>query len=167
LSGRAHFACRLIIARFVARKQAALRFAIAMSPAVSNGDSHAGLAFYNIIDGKPRSSKTNEQVVDPRTEESLWDVPIATAQDLDDAVDAANRAFKTWKYSSQADRQKVLQDLADCLRTNKDLLAHIHAKETGKSIIMASADVEVSALHYEYYSTAILDSSLRVRVRII
>lgn len=124
-----------------------------MSAAVPNGDSHAGLAFYNVIDGKARASDVNEQVVDPRTEKSLWDVPVASARDLDDAVEAANRAFKTWKLSTPADRQKVLQDLADCLRANKDVLAQVHAKETGKSPIMASTDVEVAALHFEYYST--------------
>ncbi|KAI1179829.1 aldehyde dehydrogenase-like protein [Nemania sp. FL0916] len=135
-----------------------------MSPAaLSNGgsNSHAEHVFYNIIDGKPRGSDTNEQVVDPRTEELLWDVPMASAQDLDDAVDAANRAFKTWRDSTQADRQKVLQDLADCLRANKDVLAHIHAKETGKSIIMASSDVEVAALHFEYYKKITLEDDVQ------
>jgi acyl-CoA reductase-like NAD-dependent aldehyde dehydrogenase len=122
-----------------------------MPATVLNGDS--SFAFYNIIDGKQRGSKVNEQVVDPRTEELLWDVPIASAQDLDDAVDAASRAFKTWKYSPQAERHNVLQAVADCLRANVDVLAHIHMKETGKSLAMAKADVEVSALHYEYYST--------------
>ncbi len=130
-----------------------------MSAAGPNGDDpYPGLAFDNIIDGKPRSSDVKEQVVDPRTEELLWDVPVASAQDLDDAVDAANRAFKTWKYASHAEREKVLQDVADCLRANKDILAHIHMKETGKSLIMASVDVEVAALHYEYYSTQFYSS---------
>jgi acyl-CoA reductase-like NAD-dependent aldehyde dehydrogenase len=123
-----------------------------MPSAATNG-SAAGLAFYNIIDGKSRSSEVNEQVVDPRTEELLWNVPIASSQDLDDAVDAANVAFKTWKVASQVERHKVLQDVADCIRANKEVLAQIHAKETGKSQIMADADVEVSALHFEYYST--------------
>lgn len=124
-----------------------------MSAALPNGDSQPGLAFYNIIDGKQRSSKVHEQVVDPRTEESLWDVPVATAEDLDDAVDAANRAFKTWKLTTQAERQQKLQDIADCLRANKDVLTLVHMKETGKSWVMANADVEVAALHFEYYST--------------
>lgn len=121
-----------------------------MPVAVSNGDS--ALSFHNIIDGKQRGSEVNEQVIDPRTEELLWDVPIASDHDLDDAVAAANRAFKTWKYASQGERHKVLQDMADCLRANSDLLANIHTKETGKSLVMAQADIEVSALHYEYYS---------------
>lgn len=124
-----------------------------MPTPVQNGESHPSLAFYNIIDGKKRTSEVNEQVVDPRTEELLWDVPVASVQDLDDAVEAANRAFKTWKLTSQAERQKVLQDVADCLRANKDVLTNIHTKETGKSFPMASVDVEVAALHFEYYST--------------
>ncbi|KAI1188421.1 Aldehyde/histidinol dehydrogenase [Nemania serpens] len=132
-----------------------------MPAAVPNGDSHAGLAFYNVIDGKPRGSGANEQVVDPRTEEALWDVPVASARDLDDAVEAANRAFKTWKLTTPAERHKVLQDIADCLRVNKDLLAQIHAKETGKSFIMASTDVEVAALHFEYYKGVTLEDDVQ------
>ncbi|KAI0541427.1 Aldehyde/histidinol dehydrogenase [Xylaria digitata] len=129
---------------------------------VLNGDSpYPDLAFYNIIDGKQRSSEVKENVTDPRTEESLWDVPIALSQDLDDAVDAANRAFKTWKLVSHAERQKVLQDVADCLRANKDTLAHIHMKETGKSLIMASTDVEVAALHFEYYKGVTLEDDVQ------
>ncbi|KAI8625462.1 aldehyde dehydrogenase-like protein [Xylariaceae sp. FL1651] len=130
-----------------------------MPTAVTNGDS--GLAFFNIINGKQRSSKVNEQVTDPRTEEALWDVPVASAQDLDDAVEAANQAFKSWKYASQAERHKVLQDVADCIRANKDLLARIHMKETGKSSVMASADVEVSALHFEYYKGITLEEEVQ------
>ncbi|KAK5632580.1 hypothetical protein RRF57_008294 [Xylaria bambusicola] len=122
-----------------------------MPAPVANGDG-PDLAFYNIIDGKPRSSDVKEQVVDPRTEELGWDVPVASEQDLDDAVDAARRAFKTWRFVSHAERENILQNIADCLRANKDVLAQAHMKETGKSFIMASVDVEVSALHYEYYS---------------
>ncbi|KAI1117630.1 aldehyde dehydrogenase-like protein [Nemania sp. NC0429] len=132
-----------------------------MPAAVPNGDANAGLAFYNIVDGKPRGSDVNEQVVDPRTEEDLWDVPVASAQDLDDAVDAANRAFKTWRLTTPADRHKVLQDIADCLRANKDVLARVHARETGKSSVMASADVEVAALHFEYYKGVILEDDVQ------
>lgn len=124
-----------------------------MPATVPNDDaSYQDLAFYNIIDGKQRSSDVKEQVIDPRTEEALWDVPVASAQDLDDAVDAANRAFKTWRYVSHEERERILQSVADCLRTNKDVLAHAHAKETGKTLLMAGVDVDVSALHYEYYS---------------
>ncbi|KAI1146693.1 aldehyde dehydrogenase-like protein [Nemania diffusa] len=132
-----------------------------MSAALPNGDSQPGLAFYNIIDGKQRSSKVHEQVVDPRTEESLWDVPVATAEDLDDAVDAANRAFKTWKLTTQAERQQKLQDIADCLRANKDVLTLVHMKETGKSWVMANADVEVAALHFEYYKGVTLEDDVQ------
>ncbi|KAI1122792.1 aldehyde dehydrogenase-like protein [Nemania abortiva] len=132
-----------------------------MSAPLPNGDAQSALAFYNIIDGKQRGSEVNEQVVDPRTEESLWDVPVASAKDLDDAVDAANRAFKTWKLTTQAERSKVLQDIADCLRANKEVLAHVHSKETGKSWVMASTDVEVAALHFEYYKGITLEDDVQ------
>ncbi|KAI0205712.1 aldehyde dehydrogenase-like protein [Astrocystis sublimbata] len=132
-----------------------------MPTSTQPSNPHADIAFYNIIDGKPRSSETVEKVVDPRTEDLLWDVPEASAQDLDDAVEAANRAFKTWKLTSQADRHKVLQDVADCIRANADTLAFIQAKETGKSLPMASADIEASAVHFEYYKGVTLEDDVQ------
>ncbi|KAI0508256.1 Aldehyde/histidinol dehydrogenase [Xylaria bambusicola] len=131
-----------------------------MPATIANGDAPE-LAFHNIVDGKPRSSDVKEQVIDPRTEEVGWDVPVASAQDLDDAVDAARRAFKTWRFVSHDEREKILQSVADCLRTNKDVLAQAHMKETGKSFIMASADVEVAALHYEYYKGMTLEDDVQ------
>ncbi|KAI1269358.1 Aldehyde/histidinol dehydrogenase [Xylariaceae sp. FL1019] len=125
----------------------------------TNGD--ANLAFFNIVDGKKRSSDTREQVTDPRTEEQLWDVPIATTEDLDDAVEAAARAFKTWKLTTQAERHKTLQDLADCIRANKELLTEIHTKETGKSWAMGATDVEVSAIQFEYYTSISLEDIIQ------
>ncbi|OTB03524.1 hypothetical protein M426DRAFT_321679 [Hypoxylon sp. CI-4A] len=133
-----------------------------MPAAESNGtNGHSAFQFFNIIDGKPRSSKDHHQVTDPRTEESLWDAPIATSKDLDDAVEAANRAFKTWKKSSLAERQKAVHDVANCILENVDILTEIQRKETGKSKTMSRFDVERSAWHFEYYRAVALEDELQ------
>lgn len=116
----------------------------------SNGDS--SYKFFNVIDGKPRPSKDHHQVIDPRTEEPLWDAPIATPQDLDDAVAAATRAFKTWKNSTTAERQKAVHEVAEVILKNVDILAEVQMRETGKSKTMSKFDVERAAWHFEYYS---------------
>ncbi|KAG4219457.1 hypothetical protein PC116_g32063, partial [Phytophthora cactorum] len=97
----------------------------------SNGQS--AFQFYNVIDGKLRTSKDNHQVIDPRTEEPLWDAPIASSKDLDDAVEAANRAFKTWRKSTVAERQKAVHDVANVILDNLDILTEVQMRETGKS----------------------------------
>ncbi|KAI2778842.1 aldehyde dehydrogenase [Daldinia loculata] len=125
----------------------------------SNGQS--AFQFYNIIDGKPRTSKDHHQVIDPRTEEPLWDAPIASTKDLDDAVEAANRAFKTWKKSTVAERQKAVHDVANIILENLDILTEVQMKETGKSRLMSKFDVERAAWHFEYYKSVTLEDELQ------
>ncbi|KAI1449604.1 aldehyde dehydrogenase [Annulohypoxylon stygium] len=117
--------------------------------------------FFNVIDGKPRTSKDNHQVIDPRTEEPLWDAPIASTKDLDDAVEAGNRAFKTWKNSTTAERQKAVHDVANVILENVDILTEAQMRETGKSRPMSRFDVERAAWHFEYYRTVALEDELQ------
>ena len=53
--------------------------------------------FYNIVDGKQRSSDKIHHGINPATGQELWDVPIASEQDLNDAVAAAKKAFPAWR----------------------------------------------------------------------
>ncbi|KAL7624278.1 hypothetical protein AAE478_005838 [Parahypoxylon ruwenzoriense] len=130
-----------------------------MGSLATNGDS--AYEFFNVIDGKPRPAKEYHQVLDPRTEELLWDAPIASSEDLDDAVEAAARAFKTWKNSTVAERQKAVHDVASCILENVDILTEVQMRETGKSRTMSKFDVERAAWHFEYYRTVALEDEIQ------
>ena len=114
--------------------------------------SEGDLQFFNIIDGKPRPAKESHKGIDPRTEEPLWGAPLATTQDLDDAVAAARRAFQTWKNSTQAERQEKIEAVAQCAEDNTDLLVGTLMRETGKSRVLAESEVSRTIMHYRYYS---------------
>ncbi len=90
--------------------------------------------FFNVVDGETRSSVNNHQCVDPRTEETLWDAPIATAEDLDEAVAAAQKAAASWGRTTVAERQEVLKKMAEVLQANSEELKEILMRETGKSV---------------------------------
>lgn len=90
--------------------------------------------FYNIINGEKRSSTKFQQVTDPRTEQPLWDVPIATPDDLDEAIGVANKAFKTWGKTTVAERQAVLAKMSEVIEKNAPELVELARKETGKSV---------------------------------
>ncbi|KAI0020390.1 aldehyde dehydrogenase [Xylariomycetidae sp. FL0641] len=142
-----------------------------MSSAVQNGNAngptnghtngHAELKFYNIVNGERRTAKRSDKVIDPRTEEPLWDVPVATPQDLDDAVNAANRAFKSWRNSTTAERQDVLAKLAECCHQNQDVLAEAVTRETGKAKAMAAFEITRAAYHFEYYTKVALEDEVQ------
>ncbi|KAK8006163.1 aldehyde dehydrogenase [Apiospora marii] len=113
-------------------------------------DPLSQVEFFNVIGGGPRGAKESHRVEDPRTEAALWDAPVASAQDLDEAVAAGQRAFTTWGRSTLAERAEVLNAVAKVLYDNDELLTAILMRETGKSRIMAHMEVQRAAFHYEY-----------------
>ncbi len=91
------------------------------------------LQFHNIINDELRGSETTHKVTDPRTEEPLWPCPVASTQDFEDAVAAAQDAFKTWGRTTVPERQALLVKLAENLQEHAEELTEILRKETGKS----------------------------------
>ena len=75
-------------------------------------------SLYMIIDGERVSGggRRTHQVVNPATEEPLGELPLANADDLDRALEAADRGFKIWKKSTPQERAAVLQGAARLLR---------------------------------------------------
>jgi acyl-CoA reductase-like NAD-dependent aldehyde dehydrogenase len=90
--------------------------------------------FWNVISGQTRGSQQTRRGTDPRIDQPLWPCPVASTTDLDDAVAAAQTAFRGWADTDIARRQKVLLDLADILCAETELISGIICKETGKSV---------------------------------
>lgn len=97
--------------------------------------------FYNIINGEKRTGTTSYQVTDPRTEEPLWDAPIATAEDLEEAIVAANKAFETWGKTTVPERQEALRKMVDIVNENAPEIAELAMRETGKSKLMGQIEI--------------------------
>lgn len=90
--------------------------------------------FYNIVNNETLSSKTTDAGLAPRSGEKLWKVPVATVEDLDAAVHAAQAAFPSWSALPVEARQDKLWQLQKILVDNKQLLCEIIGHETGKSV---------------------------------
>jgi len=90
--------------------------------------------FVNTVDGAPRTSSLIHQGIDPSTKKKLWDVPIATEKDLDDAVTAAQNSFKTWSKTSWESRQEVLERMRQILVDHRDEMSQILSTECGKPV---------------------------------
>ena len=91
-------------------------------------------SFSNIVDGKPRSGKSSHQGINPVTGEKLWDVPVASQQDVDDAVASAGKAFKSWSRESVDKRKEYLQKYCDLYMSYNDEFTDLLCKETGKPV---------------------------------
>lgn len=89
-----------------------------------------------LIDGQFRqgSGGDAQDVINPATEETLATVPHATASDLDEALAAAEKGFKTWKAMTPLARQAIINKAADIIMANIDEHARDLTMEMGKPI---------------------------------
>ena len=90
--------------------------------------------FQMIINGERVSAEEHFAVRNPATEEVITMCPLATSQDLDNAVAAARRAFKPWSALSDKDRKQKIRELAGVIEANADELATLLSQEQGKPL---------------------------------
>ena len=90
--------------------------------------------FKNVINGKLVDTKTHRQGIKPATSEPHVDVPVATEGDLDDAVNAARDAFKSWSQTSYEERKAKLLEYADALQAEKEGFVKLLTTEQGKPV---------------------------------
>src|SRR5688500_10762123 len=85
------------------------------------------------IDGRwsPSTSSNVLEVVDAATEQVIGSSPDGTAQDVDQAVAAARRAFPDWAAADPGDRASMLERVAAHLEKRSDELAELVAHELG------------------------------------
>ncbi|MCP5162740.1 MAG: succinylglutamate-semialdehyde dehydrogenase [Hahellaceae bacterium] len=77
----------------------------------------------------------------PVTQQACWQGDQAITSDVNDAVEAARRAFPAWRRMPLAARIEILQRFASLLGDNKAHLAEIIGIETGKPLWEALTEV--------------------------
>jgi lactaldehyde dehydrogenase/glycolaldehyde dehydrogenase len=103
-----------------------------------------------LIDGEFVGSKNMLPVLNPTTEEVISEVPAATAEQVDAAVLAAERAQIGWARLPAIQRARHLHEIANAIRKKKAFLAHIIAEEQGKILPLAEIEVDFSADYVDY-----------------
>ncbi|KAL9434287.1 hypothetical protein AB3S75_029006 [Citrus x aurantiifolia] len=96
-------------------------------------------------------------IVNPTTEEIVGDIPAATAEDVELAVDAARQALsrnkgKDWSSASGAFRAKYLRAIAAKITERKSELANLETIDCGKPLEEAFWDIDDVAGCFEYYA---------------
>ena len=98
----------------------------------------------------PSSSSSMIPVINPATEEVISEVPNGTAADVDAAVQAAERAQKSWCKLPAIKRAGYLREIAQAIRQNKDALARTIVEEQGKVLPLAEVEVSFTADYMDY-----------------
>ncbi|KAH7866036.1 hypothetical protein Vadar_014599 [Vaccinium darrowii] len=110
------------------------------------------------IDGEWREpvKKNRLPVINPSTEQIIGNIPAATAEDVEIAVDAARRALarskgRDWASASGAYRAKYLRAIAAKITLRKSELAKLEAIDCGKPLDETAGDINAVARCFEYY----------------
>ena len=108
------------------------------------------LALY--IDGEwcQGSTGDSEDVINPATEKVLGVLPHASPADLDRALDAADRGFRTWRAVKPLERAGILKRVGELIRARADHIARIMTLEQGKPLPESLAEVQITADSYEW-----------------
>lgn len=94
-----------------------------------------------LIGGQWRDSAQRQDVLNPATETPVGSVPLASAEDLQDALQAAKEGLRVWRSTSPVARGQVLTRAAELLRSRVDAIAHALVLEQGKVLAGARGEV--------------------------
>lgn len=98
-------------------------------------------AYRNLIDGEMVETAQTMDVVNPANEEVIGVVPACGKDELDRAVAAARRAFKTWSKTPIAERRAAIQTISGIIKENADELHRLLTAEQGKPHQQAMGEV--------------------------
>jgi succinate-semialdehyde dehydrogenase / glutarate-semialdehyde dehydrogenase len=91
-------------------------------------------------------------VVNPADETTLAEVAYGGNAEARRAIEAASRAFPSWRATTAYDRAKVLKKTAELLRERADTIARTLTQEQGKPLPEAKAEVLHSADTFEWFA---------------
>src|ERR1700760_4925954 len=90
--------------------------------------------------------------VNPATGETLRNYQPLSPGQLEDKLARAERAYRSYRRTSMADRRRCLLAAADILESEKDRLARVMTQEMGKTIGAARAEAVKCATGCRYYA---------------
>jgi aldehyde dehydrogenase len=121
--------------------------------------------YENFIGGEwvaPTTAEHSDNVT-PTTGEPFCQVAHSGEQDIELALDAAHAAKDAWGKRSPAERAAVLNDVADAIEENLEMLAVAESYDNGKPVRETlAADIPLAADHFRYFAGAVRSEEGRI-----
>jgi 1-pyrroline dehydrogenase len=96
-----------------------------------------------------------EPNIDPSTEAAADEVQVGSREDADRAVEAAQKAYdEVWFDTPPKERSAMLFKLADAIDADADNLAQLEARDVGKPISVAAADIPFISDNLRFFAGA-------------
>ena len=116
----------------------------------------------NYMNGSPASSRGGNTlpVYEPATGRPYASLPDSTAEDVEEAYQAARQAFPAWKNVKAEERFKLLERIASLIEQNHERLAEAESRDTGKPLwLTRRVDIYRAAANFRFFATAALQFS--------
>ena len=113
----------------------------------------------NYIDGSFQPARGGKWLdnVEPATGRNYSRIPRSGGEDVQQAVEAAKRAFPAWSSMPATQRSAILGRVADLVGQNLDRLAAAESKDNGKPVSLAKAvDIPRAESNMRFYASAIV-----------
>ncbi|CAB1216232.1 NAD-dependent succinate-semialdehyde dehydrogenase [Acinetobacter bouvetii] len=91
-------------------------------------------------------------VTNPATGESIATVPSVSAAQVEQAVEAAENALKTWKLTTSKERSQLLRKWFNLIVENQEDLAVILSTEQGKPLTESRGEILYGASFIEWFA---------------
>jgi len=120
------------------------------------GAGDGSRAYLNLIGGRwvpARSGRTFENRNPARSSDLIGTFPESGPEDVNAAVEAASRAFASWRLVPAPRRAEIIYRAAEILRDRKESLARTMTREMGKVLAETRGDVQ-EAIDMAYYIAA-------------
>jgi 1-pyrroline dehydrogenase len=110
----------------------------------------------NLVGGEWVDSASGEtmEVLNPATGEPIAEVPRASAEDVDRAVQAAKEALPEWLETTPGERAEMLLKLATAIDDHADELAELESRNVGKPLSYAKDEMPVCADNIRFFAGA-------------
>src|SRR5919108_1002313 len=94
------------------------------------------------------------EVINPATGETIAEVPRCSAEDVDRAVEAAQKALPEWLERTPKERSELLHGLADVLDEHAEELAQLESANVGKPLMASRDEMPFSADNLRFFAGA-------------
>jgi len=112
--------------------------------------------YQQLINGEFVDAASGEtlDVENPATGQVIARVPASGAEDVDRAVNAAARAFETWKHTTPQDRSLMLLRIADSIDASADELGRLESANAGKPVGAAIDEMATCSDLFRFFAGA-------------
>src|SRR5437763_7208623 len=113
-------------------------------------------SYKNLVGGEWVDAAGGEtmEVLNPATGETIAEVPRASAEDVDRAVQAAKKALPDWLETTPGERAELLLKLADAIDEHAEELAELESRNVGKPLSYARDELPVCSDNIRFFAGA-------------